>query len=104
MPAHDLAGAAVTRGHQVAPAVLGDPDRRHVEVPQLVGPGDLEEPRAPAAIEAATALDEPSLAHDPQHALAVDRPAELADDERGDHAVAVGLVGLGDFDDRRLDV
>ena len=26
VPADDLAGAAVDRGHQVAPAVLGDPD------------------------------------------------------------------------------
>jgi len=32
------------RGVQVAPAVLGDPDRRHVQVPELVGVLDAEEP------------------------------------------------------------
>src|SRR3954466_15700359 len=41
-PAGDLAGAAVDRGVEVGPAVLGDPDAGHVEVPELVGAGDLE--------------------------------------------------------------
>jgi hypothetical protein len=33
LPADDLAGAAVDDRVQVDPAVLGDPDRGHVEVP-----------------------------------------------------------------------
>ena len=37
-PADDLTRAAIDRGVQVGPAVLGDPDARHVEVPELVGP------------------------------------------------------------------
>jgi hypothetical protein len=48
-PGRYLAGAAVDRGVEVAPAVLGDPDRCHVEVPELVGTGDLEVARPPAA-------------------------------------------------------
>jgi hypothetical protein len=55
--------------------------------------------RRPARL-APTALDQPALAHHAQDALAVDRPAELADSERRDHPVAVGLVLLGDVDDR----
>ena len=75
VPADDLARAAVDRGHQVDPAVLGDPDRRHVEMPELIGPLDAEEPRPAAAVERPAALDQPPLAHHAQHALAVDRPA-----------------------------
>src|SRR3954451_23030446 len=49
----DFAGAAVDRGVQVAPAVLGDPDRRHVQMPELVGPRDLEVAGpAPASLRA----------------------------------------------------
>jgi hypothetical protein len=40
-PADDLARAAVDRGVQIAPAVLGDPDASRVQVPELVGAGDL---------------------------------------------------------------
>ena len=98
-----LLRAAVDRGHQIDPAVLGDPDRRHVQMPELVRACDPEEPGPPSAIQPPAALDQAALAHDPQHALAVDRPPELARDERCDHPVAVGLVGLRDRDDRRLD-
>src|SRR5919204_153314 len=51
MPADDLARAAVDGGHQVAPAVLGDPDRGHVEVPELVRARDGEEAGPAAAVE-----------------------------------------------------
>jgi hypothetical protein len=71
-------------------------------MPKLIGPRDVEEPGPAATVEPPAALDQPALAHHPQHALAVDRPAELAADQRRDHAVAVGLVGLGELDDRRL--
>jgi len=39
-PADDLAGAAVDDRVEVDPAVLGDPDRGHVEMPELAGPLD----------------------------------------------------------------
>jgi len=53
-------------------------------MPELPGPLDLEE-AGPAALGLATAaLDQPLLAHHAQHALAVDRPAELARDPRRD--------------------
>ena len=42
-PPDDLAGAAVDDRVQIAPAVLGDPDRRHVHVPQPRGPLDAED-------------------------------------------------------------
>src|SRR4051794_8453653 len=41
-PADDLTGAAVDRGIEVSPAVIGDPDAGHVEMPELVGSCDLE--------------------------------------------------------------
>jgi hypothetical protein len=104
VPADDLARAAVDRGHQVAPAVLGHPHAGHVQVPELVGPLDGEVPRSSAAIEPATALDQAPLAHDAQHALAVDGATELSDDQRGEHPVAVGLVVAGDVNGRLLDV
>src|SRR5262249_30008939 len=43
LPVDDLAGAAVDDRHQVGPAVLGDPDRGQVELPELPGPLDPEE-------------------------------------------------------------
>ena len=92
LPADDLAGAAVDDRVQVRPAVLGDPDRGHVELPQLPGPLDPEEAGPLAPLERAAALDQLPLPHHPQHPLAVDRDAELAADERGHHPVAVGLV------------
>src|SRR5215208_7592319 len=42
-PADDLTRAAVDDRVQVRPAVLGDPDARHVELPQLSRPLDPEE-------------------------------------------------------------
>jgi transposase len=54
-------------------------------------PGDAEEAGPAPAIQPAAALDEPPLADDPQHALAVDRAPQLARHERCDHAIAVGL-------------
>jgi hypothetical protein len=103
LPGDDLAGAAVDHRHQVAPAVLGDPDRGHVELPELPRPLDPEEAGPLPALERTAALDQPALAHHPQHPLAVDRDAELAPHQGADHPVAVGLVRLGDLDDRRLD-
>jgi hypothetical protein len=49
-------------------------------------------------------LDQPALAHHPEHALAVHRPAQPAARPRTDHAVAVGRVRLGVGDDRRVDI
>jgi hypothetical protein len=92
------------RGHQIDPAVLGHPDRGHVQVPELVGPLDAEEPRPAPAIERPAALDQPALAHHPEHALAVHALAEPPPHPRGHHPVAVGRVGLGDLDDRGLDL
>ena len=57
-PGRDLAGAAVDHGVQVAPAVLGDPDRGHVHVPELVGTLDAEVARPPASPERPVALQE----------------------------------------------
>src|SRR6476659_7330009 len=69
-PADDLAGAAVDRGVQVAPAVLGDPDAGHVEVPELVGAGDLEVAGPPPTALSALGLQQGVLAHQPLHPLA----------------------------------
>jgi hypothetical protein len=39
------------RGVQIPPAVLGDPDRRHIQMPELIRTLDAEEARpAPAAL------------------------------------------------------
>ena len=51
LPADDLAGAAVDDRVQIAPAVLGDPDRGHVELPQLPRPLDPEEAGPLAALQ-----------------------------------------------------
>jgi hypothetical protein len=91
------------RGHEVDPAVLGDPDRRHVQMPELIRALDAEEPRPASAAERAAALDEPALAHHAQHVLAVDRPAEPSPRPRRDQSVAVGRVRERFGDDRRLD-
>src|SRR3954470_495205 len=80
------------RGVQIAPAVLGDPDRRHVQMPELVGALDAKESRPPAPALRAAPLQQPVLAHQPLHALAVDRPAELSGGERRDHPGPVGGV------------
>ena len=104
LPADDLPRATVDDRVEIDPAVLGDPDRRHVEMPELAGPLDLEEPW-PAAVGLVRAtLDQPPFAHHPQHPLAVDRPAQRARHPGGDDPVAVSRVALGNFDDRPLDV
>jgi hypothetical protein len=102
-PADDLAGAAVDRGVEVGPALLGHPDRGHVEVPELIGPLDPEEAGTAAPAQRPVALQQPLLAHHPLRALAVDLPAELAARERGDHPRAVGRVRTSDIDDQPLD-
>src|SRR6266536_6022766 len=43
LPGDDLAGAAVDDRVHVTPAVLGDPDRGHIELPQLPRPLNPEE-------------------------------------------------------------
>jgi len=78
LPANDLAGAAVDDRVQIDPAVLGDPDTRHVEMPELAGPLDLEEPGPPALGLARAPLDQVAFAHLAQHPLAVRRPPQLA--------------------------
>ena len=103
LPADDLAGAAVDDRVQVRPAVLGDPDRGHVELPELPWPLDDEEAGPLAPCEWAAALDQLPLPHHPQHPFAVHRPSELLPGQRSNHAVPVGLIGLGDLDDRPLD-
>src|SRR6266536_2942842 len=92
LPGDDLAGAAVDDRVQVAPAVLGDPDRGHVELPQLPWPLDSEEAGPLAPLERTATLDQLPLPHHPQDAFAVDRDAELAAHECGHHPVAVGLI------------
>src|SRR5437762_1598211 len=59
-------------------------------MPELVRSGDAEVAGPPTPVESAAALDQPLLAHHYEHSLAVNRLAELARDERCDHAVAVG--------------
>src|SRR5918994_1375581 len=73
-------------------------------MPELVRARDAEVPGPPAAIEPAAALNQAALAHHAQDALAVDGAAELAANERADHPVAVGLVGLRDLHDRGVDL
>lgn len=51
-------GPAFTARHQVAPSVLGDPDRGHVQLPQLAGPLDPEEAGPFAPLGRPTALDQ----------------------------------------------
>jgi hypothetical protein len=58
-PADDLAGAAVDRRIQVGPAVLGDPDARHVEMPELIGTLDPEEAGTAPPPERPVALQQP---------------------------------------------
>ena len=90
--------------------MLGDPDRAHVELPQLPWPLDAEEARPLAALQRAAALDQLQPPHHPQHALAVDGDPRAGGGRRrsADHPTAVGLVGerLGNdllLDDLRLD-
>jgi hypothetical protein len=41
------------RGHQLQPAVLGHPDAREVQVPELIGALDAEDPRPPPTLHRA---------------------------------------------------
>src|SRR4051794_7826065 len=102
-PADDLAGAAVDDRVQVAPAVLGHPDARHVQLPELAWPLDPEEAGPLAPLQGAPPLDQLPLLHHPQDAFAVHRHAEPSTDEGADHPVAVSLVGERLGDDRLLD-
>src|SRR5436190_336081 len=61
VPAHDLTGATVDRGVQIRPAVLGDPDAGHVEVPELIGPLDPEEARPAPPAKRPVTLQQPLL-------------------------------------------
>jgi hypothetical protein len=103
LPGDDLAGAAVDDRVQVAPAVLGHPDRGHIELPELTRPLDPEEARPLPALRRPPPLDQLPLPHHPQDALSVDRDPEPAADERTDHAVPVGLVRERLLDDRGFD-
>src|SRR6266700_3392322 len=78
LPGDDLAGAAVDDCVQVAPAMLGYPDARHVDLPQLPRPLDPEEAGPLAPLQWAAALDQLPLPHHPQHTLTVHRHAQLA--------------------------
>jgi hypothetical protein len=69
LPADDLAGAAVDDRVQVRPAVLGDPDARHVELPDLPRPLDAEEAWPLAPLEWAAALDQLAFPHHPRTRL-----------------------------------
>jgi hypothetical protein len=94
---------AVDRGVQVRPAVLGNPDRGHVEVPELIGPLDPEEARTTTPAHQPVALQQPLLAHHPLGPLPVDLPAELLACERGDHPRPVRRIRVGDLDDQPID-
>src|SRR6266545_2135631 len=102
-PTDDLAGAAVDDRVQVCPAVLGNPDRGHVQLPELPRPLDPEEAGPLAPLQRAAALDQLPLAHHPQDAFPIDRHAEPATDEGGHHPVAVGLIRRRLGDDRSFD-
>jgi len=58
---------------EIAPAVLGAPDRGHVHVPELVGALDSEEPRPAPPTQGPVALQQPMLAHQALGLLAVHR-------------------------------
>jgi len=66
LPGDDLAGATVDDRHQVAPAVLGDPNGGQAELPQLPRPLDPEEAgplapvRADAGVESVSAPASPA--------------------------------------------
>jgi hypothetical protein len=85
VPGDDLAGAAVDHRHQIAPAVLGDPDRGHVELPQLPRPLDPEEAGPLPPLRWTPTLDQRPFPHHPEHPLAVDRDPQLLPGQRRDH-------------------
>ena len=57
---------------QIAPAVLGNPDRGHIEVPELVRTLNAEEARTTTPAKRPVALQEPLLAHHTLDPLPVD--------------------------------
>jgi hypothetical protein len=65
-------------------------------MPELIRALDAKEPRSPAPPFGTTALQQPVLAHQSLHALAVDLSAEITAGERRDHPGAVGRVGARD--------
>ena len=71
-------------------------------MPELVGALDAEEPRPPAAPERLVALQQPVLAHQALHPLAIDRRPKITGRQRGDHPGAVGRVLAGNAEDRRI--
>ena len=83
--------------------MFGDPDARHVEVPELVGTFDAEEARTAAPAQRPVVLQQALLAHHPLCAFAVDLAAELAARQGGDHPAAVGRVGMGYRDDQPVE-
>ena len=64
----------------------------------MVGALDAKEPEAPPAPFGAVALQQPVLAHQPLHPLAVYAPAELPPRQGGDHPGPVGRIAAGDFE------
>jgi len=83
--------------------VLGNPDARHVEVPELIGTLDPEEAGTAPAAERLVALQQPLLAHHPLRPLRIDLAAELLTRQRGDHPGAVGWVVTGDLHDPAIE-
>jgi len=77
---------------RITPAVLGDPDRGHIPMPELIRAGDLEIARPPAAALRARGLQQPVLAHQPLHALAIDRSSRPTRGERRDHRAPPTLI------------
>ena len=74
-PADDLARATVDRGVEVGPAVLGDPDTRHVEVPELIGTLDAEVARTTTpAKRSPFTVERPILRGAPDTIVATARP------------------------------
>ena len=61
-------------------------------MPELVGAGDLEVTGPPPAAVGALGLQQPMLAHQTLHALAIHRAARLSSREGGDHPGAVRRV------------
>src|SRR3954454_11415663 len=67
-------------------------------MPELVGPGDLEEAGSPSAGLRADGLQQSMLAHQPLDALAVDRPPRLTRSRPGDHRRPVGWILIGNLE------
>jgi hypothetical protein len=61
-------------------------------MPELVRPGDREIAGAPPATLRALGPQQPVLAHQPLHPLAVDPAGQLSPGERGDHSGRVSRI------------